>query len=83
MYKIRDNTPIVFFSLGFSQSGFVSFLFIVDWNNKEGRIYNMSKTGPVINAQSLMISSGSSNETLTAVGFQIHQTPIMKHCENI
>lgn len=43
----------------------------------------MSLTGPIVNPQSSMICSGSSNEILTAVRFQIHQMPIVKHCENI
>jgi len=59
------------------------FLFVVDWNNKEDGTYNTSLRGIVINPQILMVCPGSSNETLTAVKFQAHQTPVEKRSENI
>lgn len=78
-----DNCTIICFSLGFIQSVFVYFLFVVDWNNKEDGTYNTSLRGIVINPQLLMVCPCSSNETLTAVRFQAHQTPIVKCSENI
>lgn len=82
MDKIVDNCTIICF-FPWIHSGFVYFLFVVDWKNEEGATYNTSLRGTVINPQLLMTCPGSSNETLTAVRFQTHQMPTMKCSENM